>query len=46
VGLELNWFLTLLFSFAYFQYKLRAIAAEKEGEFEEPPEEAERFIIP
>jgi hypothetical protein len=46
VGLQLNWFLTLLFSFAYFQYNLRAIAFEKEGETEELPEEAERFIIP
>jgi hypothetical protein len=46
VGLQLNWFLTVLFSFAYFQYKLRAIAQEKEGEVEELPEEAERFIIP
>ena len=46
VGLQLNWFLTLLFSFAFFQYNLRAIAFEKEGETEELPEEAERFIIP
>ncbi len=46
IGLRLNWFLTLLFSFAYFQYNLRAIAKEKEGDVEEVVEEAERFIIP
>ncbi len=46
IGLRLNWLLTLLFSFAYFQYHLRAIAEEKEGEPEEVAEEAERFIIP
>ena len=46
IGLRLNWFLTLLFSFAYFQYNLRAIAEEKEGDTEEVVEEAERFIIP
>ncbi len=29
VGLRLNWWLSLLFSFVYFQYKLNAIAREK-----------------
>jgi hypothetical protein len=46
IGLRLNWFLTLLFSFFYFQYRLRPIAKEKESDGEEYVEEAERFIIP
>jgi hypothetical protein len=46
IGLRLNWFLTLLFSFFYFQYRLRPIAIEKESDGEEYVEEAERFIIP
>lgn len=46
IGLRLNWFLTLLFSFVYFQYHLRTIAEEKQSEDEEPVEEPERFMIP
>jgi len=48
IGLRLNWFLSLLFSFFYFQYHLRAIAIEKQSDTEEFVEEpdAERFIIP
>ncbi len=30
IGLRLNWFLTLLFSFFYLQYKLNQISREKE----------------
>jgi len=48
IQLRLNWFLSLLFSFCYFQYHLRAIAREKQTEPEEyiDEPEAERFIIP
>lgn len=34
IGLRLNWFLTLLFSFFYFQYKLNKITREKELDVE------------
>lgn len=46
IGLRLNWFLTLLFSFAYFQYHLRSIAQQDQQEAEETVEDTERFMIP
>jgi hypothetical protein len=46
VGLRLNWFLTALFSFVYFQYRLRPIALEKKHLAQQLVEEAEPFIIP
>jgi hypothetical protein len=37
VGLRLNWFLTALFSFVYFQYILNKISREQES-LQEAPE--------
>lgn len=31
IGLRLNWFLTLLFSFLYFQFELNKVSREKEA---------------
>jgi hypothetical protein len=41
IGLRLNWFLTLFFSFFYFQYELNKISREKDQVTGEVLEEAE-----
>jgi len=46
IGLRLNWFMTLLFSFVYFQYHLRLIAIDKTRVTEDLDAESERFVIP
>lgn len=44
VGLRLNWFLTILFSFVYFQYALNKITSEQEEKQESVAVESEGSV--